>query len=79
MLRRDTSRHHTREHWLSPIRLHVVPIIFGAIAIMIVLGTAGIIIYKKKKKLLGRASQIEFLLLLLAGLFMSSIGGLLIG
>jgi LPXTG-motif cell wall-anchored protein len=56
-----------------------VPIIFGAIAIMIVLGTAGIIIYKKKKKLLGRASQIEFLLLLLAGLFMSSIGGLLIG
>lgn len=34
---------------------------------------------EKEETILGRASQIEFLLLLLAGLFMSSIGGLLIG
>lgn len=55
------------------VALSIISIIFSAIAAAIFVGTTGVVIYKKKKKLLGRGSQIEFLLLLLSGLFMSSI------
>ena len=58
--------------------LTIVAIIFGVIAIMIVLVTAGGIWYKHRKGTLSRSAQFIFLLFILAGLLMVSVGGLLL-
>eukprot|EP00581_Thalassiosira_minuscula_P019956 CAMPEP_0183713740 /NCGR_PEP_ID=MMETSP0737-20130205/8494_1 /TAXON_ID=385413 /ORGANISM="Thalassiosira miniscula, Strain CCMP1093" /LENGTH=971 /DNA_ID=CAMNT_0025942567 /DNA_START=126 /DNA_END=3041 /DNA_ORIENTATION=+ len=58
--------------------LSICAILFSAIAILISLGTTGGILYKHRNGTVGRGAQIEFLLLLLAGLFMVSIGSLLL-
>ena len=55
----------------------IVAILFSAIAIAAVVSTTGGILYLQKKGTLRRSGQIEFLLLLLAGLFFVSIGSFL--
>ena len=57
--------------------LTIAAIVFSAIAILLTVGTIGGILYKHRKGKLGRGTQIEFLLLLLAGLVMVSVGSLL--
>jgi hypothetical protein len=56
--------------------LTIVAGIFAAIAMITVLSTTGGILYKFKKNSLGRSAQIEFLLLLLAGLLMVSVSAM---
>mmetsp|Transcript_34240 Transcript_34240/g.102525 ORF Transcript_34240/g.102525 Transcript_34240/m.102525 type:complete len:928 (-) Transcript_34240:190-2973(-) len=58
--------------------LTIAAFVFSAIAILLTIGTMGGILFKHQKGSFGRATQIEFLLLLLAGLFMVSVGSLLL-
>ena len=55
----------------------IIALIFSAIAILSVIGTAIGILYLQKRGALRRAAQIEFLLLLLVGLGLVSVGSLL--
>ena len=56
----------------------IVALVFSAIAIILTAGTACGVRYKQQQGTLARTAQIEFLVLLLAGLLFVSIGSLLL-
>jgi hypothetical protein len=60
----------------TQMALTIVAGIFAVIAIITVISTMGGIVYKKKKNSFSRSAQIEFLLLLLAGLLMVSVSAM---
>ncbi|KAL7548819.1 hypothetical protein ACHAWF_012077 [Thalassiosira exigua] len=56
----------------------IIALLFSAVAIVVSSATTFGIVRLHSKRLLGRAAQIEFLSLLLAGIFLASIGSLLL-
>jgi hypothetical protein len=56
----------------------IVALLFSIIAILSALATAGCVVYKNKNDTLGRGAQFDFMMLILAGLFLIALGSLLL-